>query len=732
MKKFLSYLLVAAMAVTALAGCGKKEAGTELTAAKDYLYSMYKDKQGTTPSDFERVSVLNVGGVTYNVDWSVDVKDGVSIVKGAEMTTIDVNEETENAVPYVLTATISDAKGANVSVTFNHEVPAYHDTTWAEYAEAKAGTVVNCTGVVTGIMSKTNGNSSNCLYFQDADGAYYAYNLGEDPVELGIETGMTVKVSGTKDIYSGTYEIINAKATIVDTNKTEVAAVDYTDLYTNAEDLKDANLTKAQSLLVSLKGVEITGADVANGYFKFKLADKESYVRISSSVCPIVADKDTFITGHGEHLGWTANVTGILCLYDGAFYLTPVSVDAFEYLSLPERSDEDMCAFEADNLKLSSSYSAETTVELPAEGKGYKDVKIAWTTSDDTFAAIADGVLTIVLPEDENKEVTVTATLTAGAASLTKEFNFVVEAPSDDLCEAAILDKAFALEEGKAMSGKQVLRGTVSEIVTEYSDEYKNITVNLEVAGQTIQCFRLEGEGADKLAVGDEITVTGVIKNYKGTVEFDAKSTFSKDTTVEDAKMAVTLEKAFALEEGKAMNGKSVLKGKVTEIVTEYSDEYKNITVNMEVQGQTVQCFRLQGEGADKLAVGDEIVVWGTLKNYKGTVEFDAKCEFSKEKTVDEAKQTVTLEKAFALEEGKALNYMSQLTGTITEIPTEYSDEYKNVTVNIDCQGQTVQCFRLQGEGADKLAVGDVITVTGTLKNYKGTVEFDAKCTFTK
>ena len=732
MKKFLSYLLIAAMAVTALAGCGKKEAGEELTAAKNYLYSMYKDKQGTTPSDFERVSVLNVNGVSYDVDWSVDVKEGVTIVKGAEVSTIDVNEDTEVAVPYVLTATIKDAKGANVTVSFNHEVPAYHDTTWAEYAEAASGTVVNCTGVVTGVMSKANGNSSNCLYFQDADGAYYAYNLGEDPVEAGIEVGMTVKVSGTKDVYSGTYEIINAKATIVDENKTEVAAADYTDLYTNAADLKDANLTKAQSLLVSLNGVEITSGDTSNGYYKFKLADKESYVRISSSVCPIVADKDAFIAGHSEHLGWTANVTGILCLYDGAFYLTPVSVDAFEYLSLPERSDEDMCAFEADNLKLSSSYSAETTVELPAEGKGYKDVKIAWTTSDDTFAAIADGVLNIVLPEDEDKEVTVTATLTAGAASLTKEFTFKIEAPSDDLCEAAILDKAFALEEGKAMSGKQVLRGKVTEIVTPYSDEYKNITVNLEVAGQTIQCFRLEGEGADKLAVDDEITVTGIIKNYKGTVEFDAKSTFSKDATVEDAKAAVTLEKAFALEEGKALNGKSVLKGKVTEIVTEYSDEYKNITVNMEVQGQTIQCFRLQGEGADKLAVGDEIVVIGTLKNYKGTVEFDAKCEFSKEMTVDEAKQAVTLEKAFALEEGKALNYMSQLTGTITEIPTAYSDEYKNVTVNIEVQGQTVQCFRLQGEGADKLAVGDVITVTGTLKNYKGTVEFDAKCTFTK
>lgn len=38
----------------------------------------------------------------------------------------------------------------------------------------------------------------------------------------------------------------------------------------------------------------------------------------------------------------------------------------------------------------------------------------------------------------------------------------------------------------------------------------------------------------------------------------------------------------------------------------------------------------------------------------------------------------------------------------------------------------------MTGNGADKLAEGDKITVTGTIKNYKGTVEFDAKCTFTK
>ena len=40
-----------------------------------------------------------------------------------------------------------------------------------------------------------------------------------------------------------------------------------------------------------------------------------------------------------------------------------------------------------------------------------------------------------------------------------------------------------------------------------------------------------------------------------------------------------------------------------------------------------------------------------------------------------------------------------------------------------------VQCYRLSGEGADTLAEGDTITVTGLLKNYKGTVEFDKGCT---
>ena len=34
-------------------------------------------------------------------------------------------------------------------------------------------------------------------------------------------------------------------------------------------------------------------------------------------------------------------------------------------------------------------------------------------------------------------------------------------------------------------------------------------------------CYRLTGEGAQNLKVGDQITVEGVLKNYKGTIQFD-------------------------------------------------------------------------------------------------------------------------------------------------------------------------------------------------------------------
>lgn len=77
------------------------------------------------------------------------------------------------------------------------------------------------------------------------------------------------------------------------------------------------------------------------------------------------------------------------------------------------------------------------------------------------------------------------------------------------------------------------------------------------------------------------------------------------------------------------------------------------------------------------------------------------------------------------------------LTGVITSIPSAWSDSYGNITVVIVVNGmedKPIECFRLSGEGANNLMVGDTITVTGELLKYNnntetGKVEFNAGCT---
>ena len=172
--------------------------------------------------------------------------------------------------------------------------------------------------------------------------------------------------------------------------------------------------------------------------------------------------------------------------------------------------------------------------------------------------------------------------------------------------------------------------------------------------------------------------------------------------------------------------------GTITNIDTPYSADYQNITVTIqigELADKQIMCYRLKGEGADALAVGDAITVEGILKNYKGTIEFDAGCVLVGMGEVKD--QTAILDAAYALADGIAMTDPVTLTGVISKVDTAYSADYKNVTVTIICDGvedKPIMCYRLQGEGADVIAEGDTITVTGIMKNYKGTIEFDAKC----
>ncbi len=71
------------------------------------------------------------------------------------------------------------------------------------------------------------------------------------------------------------------------------------------------------------------------------------------------------------------------------------------------------------------------------------------------------------------------------------------------------------------------------------------------------------------------------------------------------------------------------------------------------------------------------------------------------------------------------------VTGTVKSIDDPYDSGYGNITVTVTDGTDSIKAFRMAG-GSD-LAIGDLITVSGTLVNYNGnTPEFIQGCTYVK
>lgn len=383
---------------------------------------------------------------------------------------------------------------------------------------------------------------------------------------------------------------------------------------------------------------------------------------------------------------------------------------------------------------------------------------IEWTCDSETVNIVRgdDNMVTIDVDETNPEEVTYTLTATISDENgETRVVTFLHRTPAAIIIEegmsyAEIVDIAYTLEAGLALEDTFRLYGTITSIDTAYSADYKNITVTIVVDGKEdmpVQCFRLKGDGCENLAVGDTITVEGILKNYNGTIEFDSGCAFlgygeHKDQTS-------LLDAAYSLDAGISMTEETTLVGEIVKIDTAWSEDYQNITVTIDCgdPDRLIQCFRLKGDGAKELAVGDRITVTGTIKNYNGTIEFDSGCSLDAvvkaATSADEDAVVVDVvveapadpleivDAAFALEQGASLPYTATLTGTVASIDTEYSEQYGNITVTITVTDtdKNIQCFRLKGEGAELIEVGDYLTVEGTIMNYNGTVQFGSGCT---
>ncbi len=382
------------------------------------------------------------------------------------------------------------------------------------------------------------------------------------------------------------------------------------------------------------------------------------------------------------------------------------------------------------------------------------EFKIEWSVdvAEDLVKVIVneDGTVTIDINEqcEEATPYVLTATITdANGNVASQSWNYILP-KAQDMVE--IVKAAYALANGESLPYQSRLIGKIISIDSIWSDEYQNISVTIEIEGaedMPIQCYRMKANDntiaqIPDLKVGNIITVVGTLKNYEGKIEFDAGCILEKvekgDAVDAPTDPGEILKAAYALKKDEALPYQATLTGTVTEIDNPYDPNYGNISVVIEVEGYPqypILCYRLKGTGVDQIAIDDLITVTGIIKNYNGTIEYDAGCMMTDRvsgggtvqgPSSDAAK---ILADAAKLSSGEKLPYRATLTGEIVSVDNAYDPNYGNVTVTIKVNGVKIQCYRMVGDGIDQIRETDTITVTGVIENYNGKLEFGAKST---
>lgn len=452
----LVFVMLFALCLGVFAACEKKpQQDTGLTAARDYLYSQYKaSDNGETPADFTRVGAVMINETKYSIEWTANVKtegqeEGVKIVKNEDGTiTVDVNEQTTVAIVYELVATIGNAEGQTIAVTFHHTVPEFKELTWQQYKDTEKGKSVVIKGKVASISSKSTGDKYNCMYVYDNDGGYYVYSLTEDPLttypELAL--GMTVRVTGEKDIYNGTHEVKSATFEVLDATTT-IEFADLTAVFKATEDMTDETLTSKAYMPVVIKDVIIGDIDKDQSYYYFSNGASKSYLRVSSSD-NMLSETETaaFKEGFAALKGKYATVKGLATVYNGAFYIQVITTDAAVEQAAPEKDPAGQVADVKDRLAIETKISGSgRTFDLPTQDTVYENVNIAWT-ADSAVASIANGKVTYTFTEDGTVKLTATLThATDATATDTKEFTVTLSAGTE-VTVAEFVNKAVGAE----------------------------------------------------------------------------------------------------------------------------------------------------------------------------------------------------------------------------------------------------------------------------------------------
>ncbi|MBO4326446.1 MAG: PT domain-containing protein [Clostridia bacterium] len=719
--------------------------------------------------------IVDYDGIDLDVEWTLDGGNGlVSLVPAdGDKVNVVVDPNADADTPFTVKGTV---KGGEFSkdIALNYVIKGFEVATWDYWAANTKDVAMNIRGTVIAKYPYNADNKNTSIFIADADGqhGYFAYRIKCDTQEAydtDLAIGNVVIVNGKTSIYNGFREMGSGCTYTVLTGSdgkpltAEVTKIAIDDLFDGRADLASA-LDPLQAMTVTVSGATIKSIDDSGTKATVTVEKNGTELKIfMNNTYTLTPDEYTEMIGQLA-VGYVVDAEGSVAWYNAPQiypYAGTVKVQSTEV------SDADKITNELAAITVPSAVRENTEIALPAAGANYTDVAFTYELKSGA-ATLADNKLTITVGDSLD---TVVLAVKAACGSETAEKEFSVSVIPENLSPAGILEALYALGAGEALPGTYTLTGVVKEVNTAFNPEYNNVTVTIVVDGneaQTVQCFRLTGTGADLIGAGDTITVTGKLKNYNGTREFDAGCTLDSYTKAGDAQPTepqpteqptaqptekpadpteppadtpeAILTKLYALKAGEALEGEYTLTGVISAVNTEFSTQHKNVTVTIVVGGdeaRPVQCYRLQGNGADTIKKGDTITVKGKLKNFNDIFEFDAGCELVRIDIVSEKEEISynsteeIIAALYALKDNETLTGPFTLTGKISTVDTAWNDQFSNITVTIIVTGfedKPVMCYRLEGDGAKDLKVGDVITVTGNFKNYKGTYEFTQGC----
>ncbi len=559
MKKSIALLLALVMCLSLFAACAKDNGAVTPSSpaatvadAKAYLYAMYKDSAVTVMRGFDRVAVVAIDGVSFPVAWTVD-NELVTISSTDTMATITITEKPAEAYTFTLTATIQDAEGKTETVTFTHSVDAVATTGTMfvenpeygvpyKFAVTQNGldtpAVLYFTGEMDGnyLQTSTNVLDAVDVVLEETDGGFYVtFMEGETKKYVNITTYTkddgslknTQKIEDAPSVpYTWDAERGAAVADLGDLGKYYLGCYStYKTISSSAtsyiEDVSKVGVSQFPAGFATVTG-ELVKAPVAGQAYVFALM--QNGLEVPSML---------YLTGEmsGNYLATSASLSDAVRVYleetEGGYNLCFLSDGVKKYVNITTYTKDDGSVKntqkieDAPNVPYTWDADRGTLVaDLGDLGKYYLGTYNTYNTMSSSNVSYIEDVTKIGVSQ-----------FPAGLYDLqlpSEDLNAAPAPEADLTTPAGIVDAAFALAEGESLEGELTLTGKIVEIPTEYSEKYGNVTVVIEVEGKKIECFRLKGEGADKLAVDDVITVTGVIKNYQGKVEFDAGCTFTK------------------------------------------------------------------------------------------------------------------------------------------------------------------------------------------------------------